>query len=96
MNNQDKVKETNIIIPNQGLLTIRQAATLLQVSTSLLYRLCEGNYGLPVIRVAGLLRFRADSLIKYFESGKFEQEKQAYRAEIARKTNELTEKIKGT
>ena len=78
------------------LLTIPEAAKMLRISRSLLYRLCEGNYGLPVIRVAGLLRFRADSLIKYFESGKFEQEKQAHRAEIARKTNELTEKIKGT
>lgn len=75
-----------------SLLTLAEGARLLKCSRSLLYRLIEQGYPLPVIRVGILIRFRASELIEFFQTGKLEQ---ARKEKIDAKVNQLTDKIKG-
>ena len=73
------------------LVTLAEAAKLLRCSRSLLYRLIEQKYPLPVYRVGTLIRFRATELIEFFKSGAFEKTRQE---KIDAKVNRFTGEIK--
>ena len=52
-----------------ALLTVREAASMLRISETSAYRHAATGV-LPVVRVGGLLRIRADALAKLLEDGR--------------------------
>ena len=77
----------------ESLLTLAEAAEILRCSKSLLYRLIEQKYPLPVVRVGTLIRFRTAELIESFKS--FEKVKKAHQAATAQAAAKLADKIAG-
>lgn len=78
-----------------ALLTLREAAGLLKISRSLLYRLIEEGYPLPVIRVGTLIRFRAVELIEFFKSGAHEKARQERKAAVEQAARRIADKVQG-